>query len=59
MESEEALTVLLNVKCKHLLPEGCEGTGYPQHQELREEILKLWKQNPNIDFAWRDITKKI
>ena len=56
-EAKEALTVLLNIECEHLLPEGCEDFGYPQHQELREEILKLWKQNPDIDFVWERITK--
>ena len=39
---KEALTVLLNIECKDLLPEGVEDKGYPQHAELREEIRDLW-----------------
>lgn len=49
---KEALTVLLNVECKHLFPEGVEDQGYPQHQELREKILDFWKEKPDIDFVW-------
>jgi hypothetical protein len=55
-EIKEALTVLLNIECSHLLPKGLKDEGYPQHQELRNKILKLWKQNPNIDFIWKEIT---
>jgi hypothetical protein len=55
-DTKEALTVLLNIECKHLLPEGAEDTGYSQHQELRKKILKLWEQNPNIDFIWKELT---
>jgi predicted CopG family antitoxin len=54
---KESLTVLLNVECRHLLHEGDCDTGYLQHKQLRGEILKLWKQNPNIDFVWDEITK--
>lgn len=50
---KEALTVLLNVECKHLLPEGAIDMGYQQHQELRNRILELWKQNPDIDYIWK------
>ncbi len=53
---KEALTVLLNIECRDLLPEGVKDFGYPQHQELRNEILKLWEQNPNIDFVWKKLT---
>ncbi len=53
---KEALTVLLNIECNHLLPEGIEDTGYPQHQELRNQILELWKENPHIDFIWNKLT---
>jgi hypothetical protein len=53
---KEALTVLLNIECKDLLPEGVRDFGYPQHQELRNEILKLWEQNPDIDFIWKKLT---
>jgi hypothetical protein len=53
---KEALTVLLNVECEHLLPEGVTDYGYPQHQELRKEILSLWQENPDIDFIWKKLT---
>lgn len=52
---KEALTVLLNIECKHLLPEGVEDKGYHQHQELRAKILELWKQNPDIQNVWRKL----
>jgi len=51
-EIKEALTVLLNVECANLLPEGVVDKGYPQHQELREKILGWWKENPNIQYVW-------
>ncbi|MEY2640919.1 MAG: hypothetical protein RL150_312 [Candidatus Parcubacteria bacterium] len=40
---KEALTALLNVECRDLLPEGVADTGYPQHQELRQQILAYWE----------------
>ena len=51
-ELKEALTVLLNVECKDLLPERVEDTGYPQHKELREKILKFWETDKNINNLW-------
>ncbi|MEK7185638.1 MAG: hypothetical protein AAB726_03380 [Patescibacteria group bacterium] len=56
---KEALTVLLNVECKHLLPEGMEDSGYPQHQKLREKILELYKQNIDVDYVWREAVQFI
>lgn len=53
-EVKEALTVLLNTECQHLLPEGAIDNGYPQHQELRERISELWKQNPDIELVWKE-----
>lgn len=53
-EVKEALTVLLNTECQHLLPEGAVDKGYPQHRELRERINELWKQNPDIEFVWKE-----
>lgn len=49
---KEALTVLLNIECAHLWPEGVEDKGYPQHQELRGEIVKWWQENPDIKDVW-------
>lgn len=51
-EIKEALTVLLNVECKDLLPEGLIDKGYPQHQELRQRILELWSKDRNMDNLW-------
>ncbi len=54
-EVKEALTVLLNTECEHLLPEGTVDKGYPQHQELRKRISELWKQNPDIEWVWKEL----
>lgn len=51
---KEALTVLLNIECKHLLSEGDTDKGYPQHQQLRSKIIELWKQNPDIEYVWKE-----
>ncbi len=52
-EIKEALTVLLNVECKDLLPEGVLDKGYPQHQELRQKILDIWSKEQNMDNLWQ------
>lgn len=52
---KEALTVLLNVECKDLMPE-VEDKGYPQHQELRAKILEIWSLKKNIDGLWSQLT---
>lgn len=49
---KEALTILLNVECKHLLPEGDADKGYPQHQELRQKILELWGEEKDMENLW-------
>ncbi len=49
---KEALTVLLNVECKDLLPEDVTDKGYPQHTELREKILQYWAKDKNIKYLW-------
>lgn len=49
---KESLTVLLNIECKDLLPEGVEDTGYPQHAELRKRIVELWSQEKDIRKVW-------
>lgn len=54
-EIKEALTVLLNVECKDLLPQGVEDKGYPQHKELREKILELWSKDRNMDNLWETL----
>lgn len=49
---KEALTVLLNVEFKDLLPDGVIDEGYPQHQELREKILNYWNKDKDIRNLW-------
>lgn len=49
---KEALTVLLNEECKDLLPEDVIDSGYPQHQELRQKIIDIWKKEKNMDRLW-------
>lgn len=54
-DAKEALTVLINVECKDLLPEGKEDRGYVQHKELRDKILQLWSENKDIEKLWDNI----
>lgn len=49
---KEALTVLLNVECNDLLPEGMLDTGYSQHQEIRRTILEFWEKDKDIKKLW-------
>lgn len=49
---KEALTVLLNIEFKYLLPEGVIDEGYPQHQELREKILNYWEKDKDMRKLW-------
>jgi hypothetical protein len=49
---KEALTVLLNVECADLLPEGVTDSGYPQHQEMRSKITEVWKETKDIEKVW-------
>lgn len=57
-EIKEALTVLLNVECKDLLPDGVIDSGYPQHQELRQKIVEFWKADKDINKLWTHFTEK-
>lgn len=52
---KESLTILLNIECADLLPEGIVDKGYPQHKELREEILKLWGETGDIGKVWKHL----
>jgi hypothetical protein len=52
---KEALTVLINIECRHLLPKDVTDIGYPQHREIRSKILDYWKQNPDIDALWKQL----
>jgi hypothetical protein len=49
---KESLTVLLNIECGDLLPEGRQDAGYPQHKELREKIVELWSSEKDIHKLW-------
>ncbi len=49
---KESLTVLLNVECKDLMPEGAYDEGYPQHQDIREKILNFWTREKSITKLW-------
>ncbi len=52
---KESLTVLLNIECKDLFPENKKDIGYPQHQELREKIIKIWNETKDIDKLWVEL----
>jgi hypothetical protein len=52
-ELKEALTVLLNVECGGLLPDGVIDEGYPQHQALRQQIVELWEVHKDINKVWK------
>ncbi len=54
-DMKEALTVLLNVECSHLLREGEQDKGYPQHQKMREVVLELWKEKSDIEYVWTQL----
>ncbi len=56
---KESLTVLLNIECKDLLPEGVQDSGYPQHKELREKIIELWAKEKNIHKLWETLATKM
>ncbi len=56
-EIKEALTVLLNLECKDLLPEGLSDAGYPQHQELRQKIVEFWEREKDINKLWTHFTQ--
>lgn len=56
---KEALTVLLNIECADLLPEGVTDTGYPQHKELREKIAKVWKDMKDIEKVWAELENNL
>lgn len=54
---KEALTVLLNIECRHLLPEGSEDNGYPQHQKIRSKIIQFWEKDKNMDNLWNHLAE--
>lgn len=53
---KEALTVLLNIECGDLFPEGVQDFGYPQHKELRENIVEFWKETKDIEKLWQHLS---
>lgn len=48
---KESLTVLLNLEFESLL-EGKMDNGYPQHKELRDKILELYKSGKSVKEIW-------
>lgn len=54
-DMKEALTVLLNVECRDLFTEDMTDIGYPQHQDLRKQILKYWEKDRDIKNLWDHI----
>lgn len=52
---KEAITVLLNIECKDLMPEGIVDGGYPQHKELRDNILEYWAKDRNMINLWKNL----
>ena len=55
-ELKESLTVLLNLVCTDLLPQGVKDEGYPQHQELRTKAIELWDSTGDINKVWTELT---
>ncbi len=53
-ETKESLTVLLNVEFPDLM-NGLIDSGYPQHQEIRNKILDIWKENKNMEDLWEKL----
>jgi hypothetical protein len=53
-EIKEVLTVLLNIEFKDLLGD-IQDAGYPQHQELRTNILDIWGKDQDIEKLWNYI----
>ncbi len=53
---KESLTVLLNLECGDLLPQGILDNGYPQHQELREQIVQFWNKDRSMNNLWKYLT---
>ena len=54
---KEALTVLLNIECKDLLPDGVKDEGYSQHKKLRGRIVELWSKDKDIHRLWETLTQ--
>ncbi len=52
---KEALTVVLNIVCKDLLPQDIQDEGYSQHQELRNKILEIWSTCQDIEALWEKL----
>lgn len=52
---KEALTVLLNIECKDILPPDMVDKGYPQHTNLRKKILDYWARDRNIINLWEHL----
>ena len=55
---KESLTVLINVECLDLLPNGVTDSGYLQHNNFRNQIQSLWAQKKDMNILWNELIKK-
>jgi len=53
-DAKESLTELLNLEFSDLL-NGKSDSGYPQHQEMRAEVKKLWLEKKDVKAVVDDI----
>ena len=51
---KESLTALLNIECADLM-DGKVDAGYPQHQNLRKEIVDVWRKTEDIEKVWEHV----
>ncbi len=54
---QESLTILLNIELGDIMPG--PDLGYPQHQELRKEVKKIWLETKDINKVLGDICEII
>lgn len=57
-DCKEALTVLLNEACADLLPEGVVDEGYQQHQVMREQAVRRWKECHDVVKIWQHLAQQ-
>lgn len=50
---KESLTVLLNEEMSDILSN--PDKGYPEHQDLREQISKLWRENKDFNYILKNV----
>jgi len=55
---KESLTELINAECDDLLGDSYDA-GYPQHQEIRSMIRKVWLETKDIKHVFEAATKMV